>query len=140
MCSTKNIDSEIEASLLDPSSLGLSRFVLWSSFTCCHTLQPAAAAVCLWHCSSVTHGISIVTDIPLLSNATATTSCLSVMLVYCGQIVGWIKMPLGREVGLDPGDIVLDGDPSPTERGISSPPHFSTHVYRGQTVTHLSNY
>jgi len=29
-------------------------------------------------------------------------------LVYCGQTVGWIKMPLGTEVGLGPGDIVLD--------------------------------
>ena len=33
--------------------------------------------------------------------------------VCCGQPAGWIKMPLGREVGLGPGDIVLDGDPSP---------------------------
>jgi len=24
---------------------------------------------------------------------------------------GWIKMPLGMEVGLSPGDFVLDGDP-----------------------------
>jgi len=29
--------------------------------------------------------------------------CLSVMLVYCGQTVGWMKMPLGTEVGLGPG-------------------------------------
>jgi len=29
--------------------------------------------------------------------------------VYCGQMVRWIKMPLGREVGLGSGDIVLDG-------------------------------
>jgi len=34
-------------------------------------------------------------------------SCLSVTLVYCGQTVGWIRMPLGTEVGLGPGDIVL---------------------------------
>ena len=33
--------------------------------------------------------------------------------VYCGQMAGWIKMPLGTEVGLGPGDIVLDGDPGP---------------------------
>jgi len=39
-------------------------------------------------------------------------SCLSVTLVYCGQTVGRIKMPLGVEVGLVPGDIVLDGDPA----------------------------
>ena len=33
--------------------------------------------------------------------------------VYCAQAAGWIKMPLGTEVGLDLGDIVLDGDPAP---------------------------
>ena len=56
-------------------------------------------------------------------------SCLSVTLVYCGQKVGWIKMPLGTvgtEVGLGPGDIVLDGNPVPlsTESGIAAPPLF----------------
>jgi len=41
------------------------------------------------------------------------------------------------EVGLSPGDIVLDGDPAThTERGHSSP-HFSAHVYCGETVVHL---
>ena len=40
--------------------------------------------------------------------------CLSVcLLVYCGQTVGWIKMSLDTEVGLGPGDVVLDGDPAP---------------------------
>ena len=38
-------------------------------------------------------------------------SVLSVTVVYCGQTVGWIRMPLGMEVGLGPGDIVLDEDP-----------------------------
>ena len=38
---------------------------------------------------------------------------LSVTLVYCGQMVGWIKMKLGMEIGLDPDHIVLDGDPAP---------------------------
>ena len=47
--------------------------------------------------------------------------CLSVTLVYCGQMVGWIKMPLGTEVGLGPGGIVLDGDPAPHGEGHSSP-------------------
>jgi len=111
---------------------------------------------------------------------------LSVTLVYCGQTVGWIKISLGTEVGLGPGDIVLhgaqfppprkgaqqsptfrsmytvakrldrsgsgchlvrkyvsaqatfvlDGDPapSPTERSTAAPPHFSAHVYCGQTA------
>ena len=54
-------------------------------------------------------------------------ACLSVTLVYCGQTVGWIKMPLGTDVGLGPGDIVLDGDPAlPIDRGTAIP-HFSTH-------------
>jgi len=30
-------------------------------------------------------------------------------------------MPLGREVGLDPGDIVLDGDPCRSPTGAQSP-------------------
>jgi len=44
-------------------------------------------------------------------------SVLSVTLVYCGQTVGWIKMPLGMEVGLVPGDILLDEDPAAPKRG-----------------------
>jgi len=64
-------------------------------------------------------------------------SVLSVMLVYCGQTAGWIKMKLGTEAGLGPGDIVLDGDPAPLpKRGTTS--QFSVHVYCGQTVAHLS--
>ena len=38
--------------------------------------------------------------------------------VYCGQTAGCIKMPFGMNVGLSPGDFVLDGDPAPLpERG-----------------------
>ena len=48
-----------------------------------------------------------------------------------------MKMALGMEVGFGPGDIVLDGDPDPLKRGIA-PPDFSSHVYCGQTVAHLS--
>jgi len=62
--------------------------------------------------------------------------CLSVTLVYCGQTAGWIKMPLGTEVGLGSGHVVLDGDPAsppPEKRGHSSP-QFSTNVFCGQTV------
>ena len=67
-------------------------------------------------------------------------SLLSVTLVYCGQTVGWIKMKLGMEVGLGPGDIVLDGGPGfPHGKGQSSPPPTSAYVYCGQTVAHLSN-
>jgi len=44
-------------------------------------------------------------------------------LVYCGQMVGQIKMKLGMEVGLGPGHVVLDGDPaaaSPLKKGHTS--------------------
>jgi len=44
-------------------------------------------------------------------------------MVYCGQTAGWIKMPLGTEVGLGPGVIVLDGDPAP-QRGTAPAPIF----------------
>jgi len=54
-------------------------------------------------------------------HAAGPLSCLSVMLVYCGQTVGWIKMPLGTEVALSPGDIVLDGDSTPPRKGAQQP-------------------
>jgi len=41
-------------------------------------------------------------------------------------------MPLGVEVGLGPGDFVLDGDPALSKKDI--PTQFSAHVYRGQTA------
>jgi len=42
-------------------------------------------------------------------------------IVCCGQTAGWMKMPLGAEVGLGPGDIVLNGDPAPLERDAAHP-------------------
>jgi len=51
----------------------------------------------------------------------------------CGQMAGWIKMPLGREIGLSPSDIVLDADPAPPGPKRSGP-QFSSHVYCGQTA------
>ena len=40
----------------------------------------------------------------------------------------------GKEVGLGSGDVVLDGDQlNPTENGAAAP-HFSVHVYCGQTA------
>ena len=48
------------------------------------------------------------------------TVVLSVALMYCGQMVGWIRMPLGTEVGLDPGNIVLDGYPGLHGKGTAA--------------------
>jgi len=59
--------------------------------------------------------------------------CLSVTLVYCGQAVGWIKMKLGTQVGLDPGHIVLDGNQAPLPKGAQPvSPQFSAHICCGQ--------
>ena len=41
----------------------------------------------------------------------------------CGQMAAWIKMSLGMQLGLGPGDFVLDGARSPSK--------FSAHVYCG---------
>ena len=54
--------------------------------------------------------------------------------VCCGQTAGCIKMPLGREVGLSSGDIVLDGDPTPPPQKGTQQHHFLAHVYCGQTA------
>jgi len=64
---------------------------------------------------------------------------LSVCLLVCDVGVLWpngwmIKMKLGTEVGLGPGDIVLDGGQAP-------PKGTHTKIFgpcRGQTVAHLS--
>jgi len=36
----------------------------------------------------------------------------------------WIKMPLGTEVGLGPGDFVLDADPAPPPQKGGRAPSF----------------
>jgi len=38
------------------------------------------------------------------------------------------------DVGLSPGDFVLDGDPVPPPKKGAEPPKFSAHVYCGQTA------
>jgi len=50
--------------------------------------------------------------------------CLSVTLVYRGQTVGWIKIPLSTEVGLSAGDILLVRDPAAPRKGAQQPPTF----------------
>jgi len=46
-------------------------------------------------------------------------------LVYCGQTAGWIKMPLGTEVNLNPGDIALHAGVAATpKRGTAPPPSY----------------
>jgi len=54
--------------------------------------------------------------------------------VYCGKTAGWIKMPLGTELNLGPGDVLLDGVGAPHKTLKGAQPQFSVHVYCGQTV------
>ena len=42
-------------------------------------------------------------------------------LVYCGQMLGLIKMKLGMQVGLCPDYIVLDGDSAPLPQSGTAP-------------------
>jgi len=44
--------------------------------------------------------------------------------VYCSQTAEWIRIPLGTEVGLGPGDIVLNGDSAPPRKGAQQAPIF----------------
>jgi len=44
-------------------------------------------------------------------------------------MAGWIKMPLGTEVNVSSGDVVLYGAAAPPLKGA---PRFSVHVYCGQ--------
>jgi len=56
--------------------------------------------------------------------------------VCCGQTVGWMKTPLGTEVDLGPGNIVLEGVPALRERGMSAAPSFRP-MSIVATVAHL---
>jgi len=71
------------------------------------------------------------TQLPLNQRGTATQFSAH---ICCGQMDGWIKMPLGRNVGLNPSDIVLDGDPAPLPKKGAELPQFLAHVYCGQKV------
>ena len=72
---------------------------------------------------------------PPRKEGTAPTQFLTPLShVYCGQTTGWIKIPLGTEVNLGLGDVVLDGGRSspPPKRGTAR--QCSAHVYCGQTA------
>jgi len=77
--------------------------------------------ICFWAtiCKTVHHCLSV----------------LSVALVYCGQTIGWIRMPLIMEVDLGPGHIVLDGDPASAKRGTAPPPTFRPTAVAGLPIS-----
>jgi len=55
--------------------------------------------------------------------------------VCYGKTTGWIRIPLGMEVGLGPDDSVLDGDPArpPPCKGAQQPPP----TFRHTAVAHI---
>jgi len=48
-----------------------------------------------------------------------------------------IKMALGVEVGLGPGQFVLDRDPAAIPQKGGRAPHYSAHFYCGQTAGYI---
>jgi len=54
------------------------------------------------------------TDIP-------TRRLASYIIVGCGQTAGWLKTPVGTEVDLRTGHIVLHGFPELREKGTAPP-------------------
>jgi len=47
--------------------------------------------------------------------------CLSIILMYCGRTIGWIKMKLDVQVGINHGHIVSDGDQRPLPQRGAGP-------------------
>jgi len=58
------------------------------------------------------------------------------ILHYCDQTAGWTKTPLGTEVDLGAGHIVLDVFPALRERGTALPLFLAMSIVA--TVAHLS--
>ena len=54
--------------------------------------------------------------------------------ICCGKMAGRIKMLLGMEVGLGPGDFMLYGDTVPLGQKGGGALKFSANVYCGQTA------
>jgi len=78
-------------------------------------LRDVAMATNFWVSLGYNFGCIIASDTLPHKRGTAPTFSQPPLFdhVYCVQTAGWIKMPLGTEIGLDPGHIVLDGDPAP---------------------------
>ena len=57
--------------------------------------------------------------------------------VYCGQMLGWMKTPLGTELDLGSGHIVLDGVRALAKGARTAPPSFRP-MSIVATVAHLS--
>jgi len=79
-------------------------------------------------------GMQVLDGGPAPSPPKAHTAAQFSAHICCGQMAGWMKMPLGREIGLSPSNIVLDGDPAPLPPKVDGARQFLAHVYCGQTA------
>jgi len=78
----------------------------------------------------------------MLSDCCPVLSCLYVTLVYCGQTVGWIKIPLGTEVGLGQAALCYvrwAPSSSPMERGTATPSLSRLMDRRRQACIHINH-
>jgi len=75
----------------------------------------------IWMAYNIMFGRPFIKRFALCYQTIVCPLCLSVMLVYCGQTVGWIKMKLDTEVGLSPGHIGLEWDPAPLPKRGTAP-------------------
>jgi len=57
--------------------------------------------------------------------------------ICCIKMAVWVKMPLGMEVGLGPGDFVFMGSRSPPQTGAEPPPQLSAHLCCGKTAGYI---
>jgi len=70
--------------------------------------------------------VSAFFDRPVYESAQLACQCLHQFSAHicCVQMAGWIKMPHDTEVGLDPGDFALYGDPAPPPQKGGGAPNF----------------
>jgi len=85
---------------------------------------------------SIVFGATVCKPVRPMLSGRCLPPCLfdmPVTLMYCGRTVGWIKMKLGMEVGLEPRHIVLNGDKL-VLCSWAQYPKISAHVCCGQTA------
>jgi len=112
-----NILSQLAAAWFNLAVVGASLFTDVARSCCCSTAYSHCTMDDHDHCPAVNEERrKLVDDFwaticktvrPVLWDC--CLSCLSVTLVYCGQTVGWIRIPLGTEVGLGPSGVASIG-------------------------------
>ena len=118
--------------------LGPGDVVRWgrSSPTEGGTTGPTFRPTLLWHCCPSHLLLSTCisgrpkTVRPAIGPLSVCPACLSVTLVYCGQTVGWIRMPLGMVVVTSAQATLLDGDPAPPTERRTAAPHLGRRLLR----------